>query len=477
MKNKLTIATFTIASSFSLSSQQKPNIIFVLADDLGWTDLKCTGSDFYETPNIDKLRENGILFTQAYSNAPNSAPSRASLMTGLYTPRHGIYTVNPPDRGKAENRKLIAKNNKDILDTSIITFPEILKDNGYQTIHIGKWHLGDDSTDTGPLANGFDINIAGSKIGSPYSYYYPFYTNESKKLQNLSLEDKSTHYLTDRLTKEAIEQIKNNKDKPFFIYLSHYAVHTPLQAINEIKEKYDNKKSGKYHNNSTYAAMIESLDNSVGAIVKTLEEIDEIDNTIIVFFSDNGGVLNGITDNSPLRGEKGTPYEGGNRVPLIICYPNNINKNITSDIPIMGIDIFPTILDIANIKHSHATDGKSFKIVLTEDEAKHLKDRNLFFYFPAYLESYGSKNKFRATPYASIISDEWKLIYFFENNKVELYNLKNDIGENNNRANTDADRATHMTNILFNWMQKIGASYEFIPNPHFKTTNKNITQQ
>ena len=193
MDDKKVIADILAAGfCLSLSAQtHKPNIVFILADDLGWTDLSCTGSDFYETPNIDKLRASGMLFTQAYSNAANSAPSRASILTGLYTPRHGVYTVSPPDRGKAENRKLIPQKNLDVLDTTLITFPEILQANGYRTIHIGKWHLGDDNNQTGPKTNGFDVNIAGTHIGTPYSYWYPFCNQASEPFQKPQIYKKA----------------------------------------------------------------------------------------------------------------------------------------------------------------------------------------------------------------------------------------------------------------------------------------------
>ncbi len=470
--NKLLVGFFATGLCFSTTAQnQKPNIVFILADDLGWTDLGCMGSDFYETPNIDKLRSNGMLFTRAYTNAANSAPSRASILTGLYTPRHRIYTVNPPDRGKTENRKLIPLSNKDVLDTTFVTFPKLLQANGYRTIHIGKWHLGNDENQTGPLANGFDVNIGGTHTGTPYSYYYPFCDQDGKCLPNLDLSDSTYRYLTDRLTQEAINHIKLSKEKPFFLYLAHYAVHTPLQAKAEKEKKYKQKVLGKRHNNTTYAAMIESLDESVGRIVETLKEENKLENTLIVFLSDNGGMLAGISNNYFLRGGKGMPYEGGNRVPLIISYGNKIEKNSTSDVPVMGADLFPTFLDIANVKTEVKTDGKSLNNILSQRESTETNKRPLYFYFPAYLESYGDENSFRATPFATIISENWKLIYFFEDGHSELYNLKKDISESIDYSQTNKGKAQKMRNKLYKWMNRVNAPTQFQQNPLFMKKN------
>ncbi len=460
--------SFVIGLSFNLLAQSKPNIVFILADDLGWTDLGCMGSDFYETPHIDQLRKEGMLFTQAYSNAPNSAPSRASIMTGLYTPRHGVYTVSPPDRGKAENRKLIPMPNNEELSNTFITIPQVLKQNGYRTIHIGKWHLGNNDSINSPMAHGFDINIGGGRQGAPYSYFYP-YGKGDKKLPGLSPSD-DTSYLTDRLTNEAIKQIEISGEQPFFLYFSHYTVHTPLEAKPEIEERYRNKKSGIRHKNATYAAMIQSLDESVGRIIKTLKRRGLYHNTLIIFMSDNGGMLNGVSDNTPLRGGKGTPYEGGNRVPLIISYSNKIEQNSLCTEPVVGIDIFPTILDFTHISIAKQLDGVSLKKRLTSDVL--LPQRNLYFFFPAYLESYDNKEAFRATPYSSIISNNRKLIYFFENNQYVLYNLSDDIGEQKDLSNSEREMALDMLNRLKEWQKKVNAPFDFKRNFRYRPVKR-----
>ena len=461
--SELCLSTVLMAQNVA---NKKSNIVFILADDLGWTDLGCMGSDFYETPNIDKLRKSGMLYTHAYANAPNSAPSRACILTGLYTPRHGIYTVDSSERGKAENRKLIPMPNNTVLSTSFTTFPAILHANGYRTIHIGKWHLGSDTDGNGPLNHGFDVNIAGDNNGAPYTYYYPFCSKNGQCLKNLNLNDSTYSYLTDRLTEEAVQQIRKSKDQPFFLYMSHYAVHTPIQGRKDIVDKYRHKSPGKRHNNPTYAAMIQSLDESVGRIVQVLKEENKLDNTLIVFFSDNGAMLDGISDNSPLRDGKGTPYEGGNRVPLIISYGNKIKANSTNKMNVMGVDFFPTFLDFAGIDIPKGLDGISLKKSILKEENN--KKRDLYFCFPAYLESYSNPNTFRATPYSSIISEDWKLIYFFENDTYELYNLKNDIGESKNLIHSHKSKALMLLNKLKSWEVKVKAPINFNTNPLYR---------
>ena len=464
----ITNACFSLSLLVQAQVNDKPNIVFILADDLGWTDTGCTGSDFYETPNIDALRASGVLFTHAYTNAANSAPSRASIMTGLYTPRHEVYTVPPVDRGKSENRKLIPKATRTTVADTLIFFSQLLQINGYRTVHIGKWHLGSDNASNGPMSRGFDVNIAGDKNGSPYSYYYPFCNNNNTQcLTNLNLNDSSYQYLTDRLTQEAVMQIKETKDQPLFLYMSHYAVHTPLQGKDELVAKYENKKPGVNHQNPVYAAMVESLDQSVGRIIQALKDENKLSNTLIVFLSDNGGMVDGISSNAPLRGGKGTPYEGGNRVPLIFSYPDKIAPNQTNETNVIGFDLFPTFLDFANISVPNNLDGVSLKeSILTNEDCE--TKRDLFFYFPAYLETYGNINTFRATPYSSIISGNWKLIYFFEDNSYELYNLKNDIGEKDDLSKVATETSKLMLYKLNNWFINVGAPTEFEINPDAK---------
>ena len=311
------------------AQNERPNIVFIMADDLGWNDLGITGSDYYETPNIDKLASEGVFFDNAYAAAANSAPSRACFMTGLYTPRHGVYTVSPSARGDKTKRKLIPITNTEDVRTDLVTLGEALKQQGYVCGHIGKWHLGSDldGSKTGPLSQGFDYNIAGDRAGSPYSYFYPYCR---KQKCHLGLDEGSEgEYLTDRLTSEAIKFVEQTKDKPFFLYMAHHAVHTPLKAPQTLVDKYQKKTKGKYQTNAIYAAMVENLDWNVGRLCHAIDSLGLSENTLIVFYSDNGGAA-AATNNFRLRGAKGMPYEGGIRVPLIMKYPRKIKSGNSS---------------------------------------------------------------------------------------------------------------------------------------------------
>lgn len=275
--------------------------MLIMADDLGWNDVGFMGSDFYETPHIDSLARSSMIFTNAYSSVANSAPSRACLISGMYTPRHGIYTVSPSERGDKTKRKLIPIANTEDLRTDIRTIAEMFKQNGYTCGHVGKWHLDDDADGTGPLSRGFDLNIAGGRAGTPYAYFYPYCDAQNRCHMGLEKGQKG-EYLTDRLTDEAIKFIKHaaNGSKLFFLYLAHHAVHTPLKAPQNLIDKYKKKPKGKYHRNEVYAAMVESLNHSVGRVCHTLDSLGFKDNTIVIFNSDNGG-SEPITDNYMIR--------------------------------------------------------------------------------------------------------------------------------------------------------------------------------
>jgi len=290
-------------------SPAKPNILFIFIDDLGWKDAGFMGSSYYETPNIDKLAGEGMVFTNAYSNGPNCAPSRASLLSGLYTPRHGVYTVGSPARGRARDRKLVPIPNRTTLDPGIVTLAESLKRAGYATGHFGKWHLGKDPV-SGPRAQGFDVNVGGNRAGSPRRYFSPY--------RNPDLPDGPPgEYLTDRLTEEAVKFMKKNRAKPFFVYMSHYAVHTPIRAKSDLTARFKKKKPSGGHRNPVYAAMIASVDESVGRLLSTLDELGLRKRTIVVFFSDNGG-FGPVTSMAPLRGRvrnAGSPFRESISIP------------------------------------------------------------------------------------------------------------------------------------------------------------------
>ncbi|MFI3287881.1 MAG: sulfatase [Rikenellaceae bacterium] len=446
------------------SKPQQPNIVFFLVDDLGYADLSYQNrSDFYETPNIDKFLCENLSFENSYAAASNSAPARACLMTGMYTPRHGIYTVNPPDRGEASKRKLIAAPNNDEITPQFYTLAEMLTDAGYNCAQIGKWHLGDDNSNTGPLSQGFQYNIAGEKAGTPFSYFFP-YTNPKTNKTHIGLEEGTPgEYLTDRLTDEAVKFIKQDRgDTPFFLYLSHHGVHTPLKAPQELVEKYEQKDRGLRHNNAVYAAMIESVDNSFKTICQTLEELGVADNTIIVFYSDNGG--SSATDNYPLRSMKGTPYEGGCRVPLAIKWSEKAPLATTVDIPVTGVDFYKTFAEELTGKAPEGLDGENIFTLIDENNYT----RDIFWHFPAYLESYLDPMDFRSTPYSVIRSGDWKLIYFYETESCELYNLKEDISETINLAEENPQQRDELYRRLWQWLQATNAPTSFESNPGFR---------
>lgn len=459
----------TLHVAGSEKKQEKPNVVFIMADDLGWNDLGYTGSDYHETPYIDSLASEGMIFTNAYAAAANSAPSRACFMSGMYTPRHGIFTVSPSDRGDKKKRKLIPIKNTEDLRADFVTLGEALKSEGYTCGHVGKWHLGDDNDGTGPLSQGFDLNIAGCRAGTPYSYFYP-YCNKKKGACHPGLDEgKEGEYLTDRLTDEAVKfMIDSSKgDKPFFLYMAHHAVHVPLKAPANLIEKYQNKEKGKYHKNPVYAAMMESLDNSVGRICHTLDSLGVADNTIIVFTSDNGG-SEPVTDNFMLRGGKGMPYEGGIRVPLIVKWPGHTEAGSKCEVAVSGVDFYPTLVDMAGGKADSSLDGEDISCLLDGSEKK-FKDRDLFWYFPAYLESYKKSGMdFRATPFSIVRSGEWKLIYFYETDTFELYNLDKDIMEKNNVAAKYPKVADVMVKKLNKWIADTDAPIPTEKNPYYE---------
>jgi arylsulfatase A-like enzyme len=403
------------------------------------------GSRYYQTPNIDKLASEGVIFTNAYSNAPNCAPTRACLMSGQYTPRHGIYTVGTSERGQANLRKLIPTPNTTNLDSKIVTIPEALKAGGYTSACIGKWHLGNKKPYR-PQDQGFDVEFQ-RKHGGHFS--------------------KDGQYLTDRLTDEAIKFIEANKDRPFFLYLSHHAVHTPIQAKKEIIEKYKKKKPSNGHNNPTYAAMIESVDESVAGVMDKLDGLGLTDNTVVFFFSDNGGHAN-ATSMAPLRGSKGMLYEGGIRVPMFVRWPGKVKLGGVCDVPVIGIDFYPTMLEMAGVPEpsGHILDGRSIFPLLKG--TKNLKREAIFWHFPAYLESYNKEQwPWRTTPAGAVRQGDWKLIEFFEDGKIELYNLKDDISEKKDLAGIMPDKAKQLHRMLVKWRKSVDAPVPAEKNPQY----------
>lgn len=455
----LLISTVLSCSIWAKSDQ--PNILFIFLDDFGWRDASYMGSDFFETPHIDKLVAEGMTFTQAYSAAANCAPARASLLSGQYSPRHKLYNVGTTPRGKAEHRRLEHIPGVTDLHPSIRTWAQVAQKAGYTTATIGKWHLSPD-----PIPYGFDVNIGGSHSGSPPKGYYPPHPNAP------GLEDAPEgEYLTDRLSDEAVKFIEQNAAKPWLLYLTHFSVHTPIQAKRELVAQYEAKTPGELHNNVGMATMIKSTDDGIGRIIAKLEELNLSDDTAIIFFSDNGG-YGPATDMYPLYGYKGTYYEGGIRVPLAVRWPGHIAPGQTSEALATGVDIYPTLCEIMGAPlPDQILDGESLVPVLTGTESD--PERAIFWHFPAYLQSYAQTAAeqrdvlFRSRPVSVVRQGDWKLHHFYEDNSYELYNLREDIGETHNLALLQPEHTSRLRKTLDEWLEETEADIPRAPNPKF----------
>lgn len=431
---------FSTNSGFAANhSKRPPNVIVVLVDDLGWMDLSVQGSDFYKTPNIDHLAKTGTRFTDGYAACAVCSPTRAALMTGRHPHRLGITdwiraefqlggrqgsNSDKPGYHDAGLNYLTPVNNT-FLPHSELTVAELVKPAGYTTCFIGKWHLG--GKGNLPTEQGFDENFGGWDYGQPPSYFDP-YTNKRLPQGIPTLKPrKEGEYLTDREADEAVGFINRNKDKPFLLYLSHYTVHTPIQAKQSVTDKYIPLKDGKGQDNAVYASMLESLDDSMGRLLETLESNDLTDNTVIIFTGDNGGLdrNDNPTDNAPLKIGKGYATEGGIRVPWIVRWPGVTKAGSVNTTPITSVDLFPTIATItgSSVEENHQLDGKDLSDVLKGGQGP---KRSLYWHFPHYRHRGG------ADPYSIVRNGDWKLIYYYDPMKVELYNLSNDIGEQHN---------------------------------------------
>jgi arylsulfatase A-like enzyme len=449
-------ALLLVLGTLAAGQERPPNVILILADDLGWTDLGCYGHPFHETPNLDRLAAQGLRNTQAYANAPNCAPTRAALMSGQYAPRTGIYTVGSAERGKAKQRKLIPVANRTVLAEGVVTLAEAFRAGGYLTACMGKWHLGPD-----PRTQGFDVNVAGGSRGSPRSYHSPY--------GNPALEDgPEGEYLTDRLGSEAARFIGRHVAEPFFLYLPFYSVHTPIQGRADLKAHYARKAEdtgAEYH--VAYAAMVSAQDQAVGRVLSALEAHELVDDTLVVYFSDNGG-HGRFTNMAPLRGSKGQLFEGGIREPLIVRWPGRVPAGSTSDVPQIGIDLYPTLLAAAGIAQPEAVrlDGIDLlplwtRGVVPEREA-------LFFHFPAYLEAYlPEQGHWRITPSGAVRAGRWKLIERFEDGALELYDLESDPGEARECSEAHPRVTERLHALLAGWRAETGAPVPDQPNPAY----------
>jgi arylsulfatase A-like enzyme len=458
MMSKKNNLIFTTAASMFYSSAvlaTQPNVVVILIDDMGWKDLGVYGSDFYETPNIDQLARESTIFTNAYAACTVSSPTRASIVTGKYPAK--LHITDWIEGWKYPDAKLKVPDWTMYLSHDETTMAELFKNAGYSTIHVGKWHLGEDEK-YWPENHGFDINIAGWAKGAPSlnrntnkpnGYFSPY--------GNPRLQDGTEgEYLTERLTSEVCDVIEQqSQSAPFFINMWFYNVHTPLQAKQEKIDRYaamvdDSKKQ----NNPVYAAMVEHVDDAIGNIVNKLKEKGLYDNTIILFTSDNGGLIGRgkqVTNNYPLRSGKGTEYEGGVKVPFFIKQANGALQNPVDESLIMTIDILPTLLDMAKIKYPNSLkkeiDGISLVPVLNN---KGVKRDELFWHYPHYHAE-------GATPYSAVRKGDWKLIHKIETGTYELYNLKEDIEELNNLASVNSKKVRQMKIMLEKWKKKMNA--------------------
>ncbi len=443
------------------AASERPNILFIFLDDFGWKDTSYMGSDFYESPNLDALANQGLVFTHGYSASANCAPARASLLSGQYTPRHEIFNVGTGPRGKSQHRRLHHVPGTDTLRPDIRTWANQLHDAGYRTASMGKWHVSND-----PTKHGFDINIGGTHSGSPPRGYYPPHPKAP------GLEDApKDEYLTDRLSQEAVKFIGGAGKKPWMLYMTYFAVHTPLNANKELEPKYAAKKPGKLHNHVAMATMIETVDNGVGAIVAELKKTDQLDNTVIFFFSDNGG-YGPATDMAPLKGYKGTYYEGGIRVPFFVNWPGVVKPGKT-EVPMIGVDLFPTFCEItgAKLPQGQVLDGVSL-VPFIKGQVKDLGGRSLFWHFPAYLQAYAVVDEqpdplFRSRPCSVIRKGDWKLIEYFEDGRLELFNLKKDQGESTNLADKNAKKRNELYAALQSWQKSVNAPVDLESNPDY----------
>jgi arylsulfatase A len=439
---------------------QKPNIVFILADDLGWKDLGCYGNKFNETPVLDSLARSGILFTNAYAACPVSSPTRASLMTGKYPARLQLTNFIAGNRTDPASPVLPARW-KPYLEAREITIAEILRDNGYATGMAGKWHLGGHDS-ISPWNQGFDYSRMIGKNGLDY-YNYSIYLDSYKS----EVIDNGTDYLTDKLTEYGIDFIERSRSKPFFLYLAYSAPHVVIVPRPDKLMKYFRKyEQSEEKFNPYYSAMVESIDDGVGRIIKTLKEEGLLENTLIIFTSDNGGLgLDELgptpTSNLPLKKWKGHIYEGGTRVPAIISWEGKIKPGQVSDNYYSSIDYLPTICDILGIKTlPPMIDGVSIKKLMLEENPANLAERPLFWHYPHFSNQLGR-------PAGSVRVGDYKLVEKYETGDLELYNLKKDISESEDLSKTMKQKTKEMYKLLLDWRKSVNASMP-VPNPEYK---------
>ena len=435
------------------TAKARPNIVFILADDLGWTDLHCYGSGYYDTPHIDRLAAAGLRFTDGYTCGPNCQPTRAALLSGQYAPRTGVYTVGSTNRFDTTSRPLVPAPNVVNLAAEKVTIAEAMKKAGYATGMFGKWHLGNGPGHE-PKDQGFDEAIVSNGA------HINFNTDPKVPVPEGA-------YLADFLTDKAVDFIERHKAEPFFLYLPHFGVHSPYQAKPELVEKFKGRAAVGGHHNPVYAAMIASVDESVGRIMATLDDLKLAENTLVIYSSDNGGVggyqaagvdkANSVTDNAPLRGGKGMLYEGGVRVPYIFAWKGVIKPGTVTSEPIISVDLYPSLLELAGAKPEagYPLDGVSYVSLLKASGEGTLSREALYWHFPGYLGA--GANSWRTTPAGAIRSGDYKLLEFFEDGHVELYDLKKDLSQKNDLAKSNPDKAKELHDKLVAWRTSLDA--------------------
>ncbi|NOY00494.1 MAG: sulfatase [Verrucomicrobia bacterium] len=458
----LALVCFHVSSLFSAEGRKK-NIILILADDLGWSDVGYQGADLIETPHIDALAKNGASFSRAYA-MPVCTPSRAALLTGKHAARLHMTIWSEGALKGPTSRKLLQAESLHDLSHSETTLAKHLQQQGYLTASIGKWHLGD--AGHFPETHGFDVNIGGNHWGAPQTFFWPYsgsgyYGKEFRYVPGLAFGSDG-EYLTDRLTDEALKVIDEAGDQPFFLYLAHYAPHVPVEAKAEYIAYFEKKlKTGMHHQNATYAAMVKSLDDSVGRVVEHLKKKGLTDNTIIIFASDNGGYLGidqkskqttATTNNYPLRSGKGSCYEGGIRVPLIVNWPGVTSSESVIAEPVMITDIFHTLARAGkfDLAVEFPNDGVDLKPLLLGSKTK-LKREALYFHFPHYYST--------TTPASAVLAGRWKLLRYYEDDRLELFDLEQDPSEEKNVAAAHPQVTENLLGKLKSWLKKSGANF------------------
>ncbi|MBI5821934.1 MAG: sulfatase [Verrucomicrobia bacterium] len=480
----LLVLSAALASGALAASPRQPNIVFILADDLGWRDTSLYGSKFYQTPNIERLAARGMMFTQAYAASPLCSPTRSSIMTGLWPARIGITTPACHVQEEVFEEKLIPKGPRGSralqaisvtrLKQEYFTLAEALKEAGYATGHFGKWHLGLEPFD--PLHQGFDVDVPHTSGPGPSGGYLAPWKFPPK----LNFQGQPGEHIEDRMASEAVKFLRANKDRRFFLNYWAFSVHSPWDAKKELIEKYLKRVDPKNpQRNPLYAAMVESLDDAVGTLLKTLDELGLAENTIIVFFSDNGGVTFPaaneskrtplrpefgsipITSNTPLRGGKATIYEGGTREPCVVVWPGVVRAGAKSDAIIQSVDFYPTLLEMAGLKAREGLvfDGISFVPAL---RGQPLNREAIFCHFPHYVPIVST------VPSAYVRKGDWKLIRNFcdnddQSDRLELYNLADDLGETNNLAAKMPEKAKDLNALLGKFLAD---SHAVVPKPN-----------